>query len=160
MTPYWDTSARGLIAGLSSYHTRGDIYRAVLEAMALEQTMMTNSVDKTTNKIDHYAVVGGGSNSDLWCQIIADVSGRYVKRLDTIEASALGAAMAAAKGAQWYSKIAEASAAMSGKPIRTFRPRKRQNSRYNELLRIYIDLWPHVSSWNKRLIEFSRDSMK
>ena len=160
MTPYWDTSARGLIAGLSSYHTRGDIYRAVLEAMALEQTMMTNSVDETTNKIDHYAVVGGGSNSDLWCQIISDVSGRSVKRLDTVEASALGAAMAAAKGAQWYSKIAEASAAMSGKPIRTFRPRKKQNSRYNELLRIYTDLWPHVSSWNKRLIEFSRDSIK
>ncbi len=160
MTPYWDSSARGIIAGLSNYHTRGDIYRALLEAMALEQTMMTNRVDGQTNRIDHYAVVGGGSSSELWCQIIADASGRDVKRIDTLEASALGAAMAAAKGAQWYPKIAEASAAMSGKPSRTFRPRKKQNSRYNELLRIYTDLWPHVSSWNKRLIEFSRDSIK
>ena len=121
---------------------------------------MTNRVDGQTNRIDHYAVVGGGSSSELWCQIIADASGRDVKRIDTLEASALGAAMAAAKGAQWYPKIAEASAAMSGKPSRTFRPRKKQNSRYNELLRIYTDLWPHVSSWNKRLIEFSRDSIK
>lgn len=158
MTPYWDTSARGIIAGLSSYHTRGDVYRALLEAIALEQTMMTNCVDAVTNKIDHYAVVGGGSSSDLWCQIIADVSGRDVKRLDTVEASALGAAMAAAKGAQWFTKIADASATMSGKPIKTFRPRKKQNSRYNELQKIYIDLWPQLSEWNKRLVKFSRDS--
>ncbi|MFM8606388.1 MAG: FGGY-family carbohydrate kinase [Hyphomicrobiales bacterium] len=160
MTPYWDTSARGIIAGLSSYHTRGDVYRALLEAMALEQTMMTNSVDAVTNKIAHYAVVGGGSSSDLWCQIIADASGRDVKRLDTVEASALGAAMAAAKGAKWFSKIAEASQVMSGKPIKTFRPRKKQNLRYTELLKIYTDLWPHLSGWNKRLVKFSRDSVR
>jgi xylulokinase len=160
MTPYWDTSARGIIAGLSSYHTRGDVYRALLEAMALEQTMMTNSVDAVTNKIDHYAVVGGGSSSDLWCQIIADASGRDVKRLDTVEASALGAAMAAAKGAKWFSKIAEASQVMSGKPIKTFRPRKKQNLRYTELLKIYTDLWHHLSRWNKRLVKFSRDSVR
>jgi sugar (pentulose or hexulose) kinase len=42
MTPYWDSSARGVIAGLSGNHNRGDVYRALLEGVALEQAMMTN----------------------------------------------------------------------------------------------------------------------
>ena len=95
MTPYWDSGARGVIAGLSGNHSRGDVYRALLEGIALEQAMMTNQVADVTSPINHFAAVGGGSKSDLWCQILADASGRDVKRLETAEASALGAAMAA-----------------------------------------------------------------
>lgn len=155
MTPYWDPAARGVIAGLSGNHTRGDVYRALLEGVALEQTMMTNKVDHATSPITHYAAVGGGSKSDLWCQILADASGREVKRLESAEASALGAAMAAAKSAGWYKTIAMASAAMSGKPSKTFRPRTKDHRRYQELLTIYTDLWPKLSEWNQRLVTFA-----
>ena len=156
MTPYWDAAGRGVLAGLSGSHTRGDIYRALMEGLALEQAMMTNRVAAVTSPIDHFAIVGGGSKSDLWCQIVADASGREVKRLETAEASALGAAMAAAKGAGWYTTIAQASAAMSGKPTKTFRPRTKEAKAYRELLAIYTELWPQVSSWNRRLQSFAR----
>ncbi len=156
MTPYWDTDGRGVLAGLSGSHTRGDIYRALLEGIALEQAMMTNRVAAVTSPIDHFAIVGGGSKSDLWCQIVADASGRDVKRLETPEASALGAAMAAAKGAEWFKSISAASVAMSGKPTKTFRPRTKQAQAYAELLSIYQDLWPQMSSWNARMQEFAR----
>jgi sugar (pentulose or hexulose) kinase len=154
MTPYWDTSARGVIAGLSGSHNRGDIYRALLEGVALEQAMMTNKVAEVTSPITHYAAVGGGSRSDLWCQILADASNREVKRLETAEASALGAAMAASKAAGWYKSIAAASSAMSGKPSKTFRPRTKAARRYGELLAIYTELWPKISEWNSRLVAF------
>ena len=157
MTPYWDTSARGVIAGLSGNHSRGDVYRALLEGVALEQAMMTNKVAAATAPITHYAAVGGGSRSDLWCQILADASGREVKRLETAEASALGAAMAAAKGAGWYKTIAEAAAAMSGKPSKTFRPKARDSARYQELLGLYTELWPQISDWNARLVAFANE---
>ncbi len=160
MTPYWDTSARGVIAGLSGNHTRGDVYRAILEGVALEQAMMTNQVAKVTSPITHYAAVGGGSKSDLWCQILADASGRDVKRLETAEASALGAAMAASKAAGWYRTITSASAAMSGKPSRTFRPRTKETKRYQELLAIYSELWPKISEWNSRLVDFAAKGTK
>jgi sugar (pentulose or hexulose) kinase len=156
MTPYWDTDGRGVLAGLSGSHTRGDIYRALLEGIALEQAMMTNRVAAVTSPIDHFAIVGGGSKSDLWCQIVSDASGRDVKRLETPEASALGAAMAAAKGAGWFKSVSSASAAMSGKPIKTFRPRTKQAKAYAELLSIYQDLWPQMTSWNARMQDFAR----
>jgi sugar (pentulose or hexulose) kinase len=154
MTPYWDTGARGVIAGLSGSHSRGHVYRALMESLALEQAMMTNQAAAATSPIDHFAVVGGGSKSDLWCQIIADASGRDVKRLETAEASALGAAMAAAKGAGWFKTIADASAAMSGKPVKTFRPRMKQHKAYAELLPVYSALWPAVSKWNASMQDF------
>jgi sugar (pentulose or hexulose) kinase len=156
MTPYWDTDGRGVLAGLSGSHTRGDIYRALLEGIALEQAMMTNRVAAVTSPIDHFAIVGGGSKSDLWCQIVSDASGRDVKRLETPEASALGAAMAAAKGAGWFKSVSSASAAMSGKPTKTFRPRTKQAKAYAELLSIYQDLWPQMTSWNARMQDFAR----
>jgi sugar (pentulose or hexulose) kinase len=156
MTPYWDSDGRGVLAGLSGSHTRGDIYRALLEGIALEQTMMTNRVAAATSPIDHFAIVGGGSKSDLWCQIIADASGRDIKRLETSEASALGAAMAAAKAAGWFTSISQASSAMSGKPTKTFRPRMKKAKAYAELLSIYQDLWPQMSNWNARMQDFAR----
>ena len=160
MTPYWDSAARGVIAGLSGNHSRGDVYRALLEGVALEQAMMTNQVADATTPITHFAAVGGGSRSDLWCQILADASARDVKRLETAEASALGAAMAAAKGAGWYKSVPQASAAMSGKPSKTFRPRKKDSARYQELLGIYSELWPKLSDWNQKLVDFSRSAHK
>jgi sugar (pentulose or hexulose) kinase len=156
MTPYWDTSARGVIAGLSGNHTRGDVYRAILEGIVLEQVMMTNGAEAATTPIDHYVIMGGGARSDFWCQIVADASGRDVKRLETVEASSLGAAMAAAKACGWYKTTPEASHKMSGKPSKIFRPRSKQHQAYSELLSIYRDLWPQVSSWNQRLQNFAR----
>ena len=160
MTPYWDSAARGVIAGLSGNHNRGDVYRALLEGVALEQAMMTNQVADATSPITHFAAVGGGSRSDLWCQILADASARDVKRLETAEASALGAAMAAAKGVGWYKSMSAASAAMSGKPSKTFRPRTKDSRRYQELLSIYAELWPRISEWNQKLTAFSLSESK
>lgn len=160
MTPYWDSAARGVIAGLSGNHSRGDVYRALLEGVAMEQAMMTNQVADATAPITHFAAVGGGSRSDLWCQILADASARDVKRLETAEASALGAAMAAARGAGWYRTVPAASAAMSGKPSKTFRPRTKDSKRYQELLAIYSELWPKLSDWNQKLVEFSKVERK
>lgn len=160
MTPYWDSAARGVIAGLSGNHSRGDVYRALLEGVALELAMTTNQVAAATSPITHFAAVGGGSRSDLWCQILADAAGRDVKRLETAEASALGAAMAAARGAGWYGSVADASRAMSGKSSKTFRPRSKDSGRYRELLAIYEELWPRLSSWNRKLVAFSASAGK
>ena len=160
MTPYWDSAARGVIAGLSGNHSRGDVYRALLEGVALEQAMTTNQVAAATAPISHFAAVGGGSRSDLWCQILADASARDVKRLETAEASALGAAMAAAKGAGWYKSVPEAAKSMSGKALKTFRPRTKDVRRYQELLAIYSELWPKLSGWNQKLAAFAAHGPK
>jgi sugar (pentulose or hexulose) kinase len=156
MTRYWDCNARGVIAGLSGSTKRGDVYRALLEGIALEQALSTDGVVAATGVgIDRYVVIGGGGASDLWAQILADATGRLVLRSTTVEASALGAAIAAAKGAGWYGTIAQAAAAMAGRPVRDFEPDPKRHARYGELRAIYADLWPTLSAWNARLAAFT-----
>jgi len=155
MTPYWDPVTRGVMIGLTSSHRRGDVYRAVMEGVALEQSMMTNLAQQASGQpFAHYVAIGGGARSDLWCQILADASARDVKRLETVEASSLGAAIAAAKGAGWFKSVPQAAAAMAGKPVKTFRPRRKPSARYQELLAIYTDLYPAIRGWNARLNAF------
>ncbi|WP_119302801.1 xylulokinase [Dongia deserti] len=155
MTPHWDSAARGVIAGISGSTHRGDIYRALLEGIALEQAICTNQAEQATGaKIDRYVAIGGGAASDLWSQIIADATARPVQRSTTVEASSLGAAMAAAKGCGWFSTFAEASVAMAGEITRTFEPDEKRVARYAELRTIYQDLWPTLSAWNARMAAF------
>jgi autoinducer 2 (AI-2) kinase len=52
---------------------------------------------------------GGASKGELWCQILADVTGCKIKIPKVTEATALGAAMAAGVGAGIYDNIATAT---------------------------------------------------
>lgn len=156
MTPYWDPHARGVIAGLTASHRRGDVYRALLEGVALEQALVTNRIGEVTQPIDHFVAIGGGAASDLWCQIIADATGRRVLRSTTVEASSLGAAAAAATGAGWYPAVTEAARGMTGGLAKAFTPDSRASARYAELSAIYADLWPSLSKWNARMAAFAQ----
>ncbi len=156
MNPYWDSYARGVIAGISGSTKRGDIYRALLEGIALDAAEATDKVVATTGiPIDSLVAIGGGSDSDLWLQIVADAMARPVQRSVTREASSLGAAMAAARGAGWFSSISAASAAMAAAPVRTFEPDAKRAARYLQLRSIHADLWPTLSVWNGRLAAFA-----
>lgn len=156
MNPHWDSRARGVMAGLSGSTRRGDIHRALLEGIALEQALATDRVAAATG-VEPRALtaVGGGAASDLWVQILADCSGRPVTRSTTVEASSLGAAMAAAAGAGWFPSIAAAAAAMAGATTRTVEPEPARARRYGELKAIYADLWPTLAAWNARLAAFT-----
>jgi sugar (pentulose or hexulose) kinase len=155
MTPYWDVNARGVIAGLTSSHKSGDIYRALLEGIALELAMVTGRIAAVTGPISEYVAIGGGAASDLWCQILADATGRTVKRSTTLEASSLGAAIAAAAGAGWYDSITQAARSMAGHLVKTFEPEHKAQTRYGELAQIYNDLWPAIAQWNSRMAAFA-----
>ena len=156
MNPHWDSHARGFIAGLSGSTKRSHIYRALLEGIALEQAVATDQVARSTGvPITRYTAVGGGAASDLWAQILADASNRTVTRTTTVEASSLGAAMAAAAGAEWFGSIAEAASAMAGRSIRSFEPVPARVARYAELKSIYAELWPLLAAWNRRLASFA-----
>jgi len=74
-TPIFDPKARGVIAGLSLSHTRGDVYRAVLEGTAFSIRMNLEAMQKAGAQIKHGVAVGGGASNRLWLQMVSDVSG-------------------------------------------------------------------------------------
>ena len=74
-TPIFDPKARGIFAGLSLSHTRGDMYRAVLEGTAYAIRMNIEAMRKAGADLDHVIAVGGGTKNYLWLQIVSDVCG-------------------------------------------------------------------------------------
>jgi glycerol kinase len=94
--PHWRSDARGVIAGLTGYITKGHIARAALEATAwqvrevVDAMAADSGVALTTLRVD-----GGMTANGLLMQIQADVLGAPVVRPVTAETTCLGAAYAA-----------------------------------------------------------------
>lgn len=85
---------KGIMIGFDGRHTRGHIYRSILEAVAMTMkrhvTDMCNEVGTTINKL---IITGGGSNSDLFMQIFADVFDIPIVRNEVNGAAGLGSAI-------------------------------------------------------------------
>jgi xylulokinase len=90
---------RGAFLGLDLSHTRADVIRAVMEGIALELRIALDALRKMESFGTEMLVVGGGSHSNLWRQILADVyEMEIVKSNIDQQAAALGAAACAAVG--------------------------------------------------------------
>ena len=152
MTPYWDPLARGCWIGLSGSHRRGHLYRSLLEGIALEQALVTSLIEDATGvAVKNFTAIGGGATSDLWCQILADATGKSIKRSRTVEASSLGAAICAAVGSGLHSHAADAAAAMSDTVLRETQPSPENSRKYADLLGIYRELYPSLRGTFARL---------
>jgi xylulokinase len=146
MTPYWDGHARGAFVGLSGLHGKAHMYRAVLEGIALEQRLLTTGVEHATGQpIEEILMLGGGSRSPLWCQIIADVLGRPVKLVREQESTALGAGIHAAAALGLHSGLSAAAEAMTGID-RSHEPDRDNHTRYAAIFEAYRSIYPGLKS--------------
>jgi xylulokinase len=113
MDPWWDPAARAAFTGLGANHGIGHLYRATLEALTLEAARCVDAMRADGLAPGRIMVVGGGAKSALWMRMVADATGLPATRSASVEASALGAGMAAAVGAGWFPDFDAAAAAMS-----------------------------------------------
>jgi xylulokinase len=82
-SPVADANLRGGFHGLSLATTRADLIRSVLEGVAHNaRWLLEESESFLGNSFGELRGVGGGAESDLWCQIHADVMNRTVHRTE------------------------------------------------------------------------------
>jgi len=94
--PYWRTDARGVIAGLTGYITKGHLARAVLEATAWQTRDVVDAMNADAgNSISELRVDGGMTANNLLMQFLADVLDVPVARPIVAETVSLGAAYSA-----------------------------------------------------------------
>lgn len=74
-TPLNDAMARGVIAGLSLAHTRDHVFRAILEGVACGVRHNMETLAQLGAHAQRVVAVGGGAQTDIWLQIVSDVSG-------------------------------------------------------------------------------------
>ena len=94
--PHWRSDARGVIAGLTGYTTKGHLARAVLEATAWQTREVIEAMNSDAGTVLHVLKADGGMTADnLMMQLLADSLGVTVVRPIVAETVSLGAAYAA-----------------------------------------------------------------
>ena len=115
----------------------------------MEQSLSTKGVEAVTGNItEEYAVIGGGARSKLWCQIIADTSGKRVITMTSDEASSLGAGISAAVASGWYPTFAEAAKNMVHEKS-VIHPDQQNAELYRNQLIKFQEIYPAISQIGK-----------
>lgn len=107
-TPHWNPHARGAFIGLTMPDDRGTLTRAVLEGVAFNLGLIFDILRghgpaADAVRVERIRLIGGGSRSAVWRQILADVYGLPVETVALpAQATALGAAIAGGVGVGLY----------------------------------------------------------
>jgi len=107
-TPYTDPHARGCFVGLGMSHRRGHMTRAILEGVAFGLRDSLEILRDLGIRSKVMRLSGGGSESAVWRQIIADVFDMRVDTVNTKEGPAYGGAILAMVGCGCYGSVTEA----------------------------------------------------
>ena len=144
---------KGIMIGFDGRHTRGHIYRSILEAVAMTMKgHVTDMCNEVNAKMDKLIITGGGSNSDLFMQIFADVFDIPVVRNEVNGAAGLGSAICAAVAAGVYDSFESAVEHM----VRikdTFTPIPENVEVYKKMIPVYSEITKYTDPVLKKSYE-------
>lgn len=144
---------KGIMIGFDGRSDRAHIYRSILEAVAM--TMQKHVRDMTEElkvSVKKVIITGGGSNSDLFMQIFADVFGIKTVRNEVNGAAGLGAAICAAVVCGVYPNFDEAVRNMV-RIESCFTPNEDAHQQYQRIQPIYEDISNHTDGILKKTYE-------
>jgi xylulokinase len=96
-SPIWQASASGTFEGLNLGTGACDIVRSVLEGIAF-QIAANLRVVETMQPVREVVAFGGGAQSALWCEILANVTNKPVYVTETVDVANWGACLLAGRG--------------------------------------------------------------
>jgi xylulokinase len=136
------------MVGLHLDTSRGDILKGILEGTTFYLKECVESLPASGIGIDDFRAVGGGSKSDAWIQVCADILGRPLTRPVITEAGALGAAIMAGVGSGVFPSF-EASVEAMVKLDRAFEPDPKRHELYEDRFERYRKLHPLANNYLK-----------
>lgn len=131
--PFFDSAASAAWLGMSITTTSAELLRSVYEGLAYA---LTECLDALSLE-GALAICGGGSDSDLFCRILADVSGRKIVRQDAPEVGARGAATLAGVAAGVFADIAAGVDALAP-TVSVFEPRAERAALYRQTFAAFL----------------------
>jgi xylulokinase len=152
-TPVDDHTIRGGFHNLSLGTSRRDMVRAVYEGVAYNSRWLLDAVEHFCHKeFESLAFIGGGANSEIWCQIHADVTGRKIRQVDQPVLAGVRGAAFLALVALGRMKVDDIAPLVPIKQV--FEPdpgtRKAHDARFAE----FVKLYEQTKEIHKRLNRF------
>jgi xylulokinase len=151
-SPVDDHHARGGFYNLSLNNNRSDMMRAVFEGIACNNRWLLSYAEKLAGKrFEAINFIGGGANSKVWSQILADVFDRPVRQMkQPLNANSRGAALLALMHlgklkVEEISKMVEVN--------HTYMPNPANRKLYDEMFERYVEIYNTnkglFKKWNK-----------
>lgn len=131
--------SRGVIFGLTPRSGRPAIARAIMEGIIFDMRRTLEIAEKGGVNVTQIRSVGGGAQSELWCQMRADIYQKPVAVLETFEGGTLGSAILAGVAAGAYASEAEAAERLV-KVARVLQPNLANKAVYDAQFEIFKDL--------------------
>lgn len=137
--PDFISDSSGIITGLKLDTNRGGIQKGILEGTTFYMRKCVESISDEDIQINKFRVAGGGSKSNRWVQLCADIMGKTFIRPVVTEAGALGAAIIAGTGNGIFKTYSEGVESMV-RLEKTFEPDWRMHKLYHSSFNKYKQL--------------------
>jgi len=134
--PTWQSSAKGGVIGLTLSHTKYDIFKSIMEGLGFEVLWNIEVIKDLGISIKRIKMIGGATKSNLWSQIIADITGERIFVPFATEAACLGAAILAGVGGGVFKTPEEGFEKLQIKEKEII-PSQDNVSKYRKLFKVY-----------------------
>lgn len=154
-SPRWNAEAKGAFVGLTMDHTTGDMFRAVMEGVAMNLSIILETYRKSGAAIDRLVAIGGGVRNEIWRQILADVLGVHIDVPNYLEeATSMGAAITAGVGAGVFRDFNVIEKFLHNEYA--YCPDLTKKDRYNELKAIFDECYQQLVHIDSKLHSFAQ----
>jgi xylulokinase len=148
--PGFIADASGVIVGLKTSTTRGEILKSIMESVTFYFAESLQALKELGVNPSEFVATGGGAKSDPWLQLKADIFGVPFVRPRVTEASVLGAAILAGIAAGVFRHPAE-GVAQFVKPDKVFEPNPIRHRIYQQKLEAFRELFPLLKAFLAKL---------
>lgn len=139
-SPLWDSKVRSMFFGITASTTRSHLIKAIMEGVAFGLKHNIEVLQSKGLDFNEIRSVGGGSNSDIWNQLKANVSGIPLTLPETSIGAPFGDAVVAGYACGYFSDYAE-FIDKKVKVKKEYIPDPRLTEKYHELFEIYKNLY-------------------
>lgn len=150
-TPHNNPNARGTFIGMTMDTTREDMTQAVLEGVAFALRDSFEIAKSLGVEVERTRINGGGANSPLWCNIVANILNVKVDKINSKEGPAFGAAILAAVGCGKYSSVEEATEKLI-KVVSTVEQDPQLVELYNKKYEVFKGLYPSLKDMFDKMV--------
>jgi len=145
-SPEFNNKVKGVFAGVTPGMTKGHFIRSILEAVVCSVELNLETMRQKGIRISEIHSLGGGAKSNLWNQILADMTGIPVVTMSQTENAAIGAAIMAGVGTGVFSNIGKGSKICIKEYLR-YEPDQGNFEVYRKIYQRYLMLYKYLEHY-------------
>ena len=142
-SPINDPNAKGAFYGLNLAHKRADLTKAVVDGICFGLKDCYDNILGMGAEAGFARVIGGGSRSDKWMQILSDITGLELRRINTSDGAGLGAVILAMVGTGAVPSLDEACDRLI-RDTDVFLPSESEHRAYAEKFAAFKELYARL----------------